>query len=360
MTFKIGNNAVSKRVTLEQLTAGLDQVKDKKKIDRITLIFNKYNTNIQKGSAEALDIDEQVALMNDLHKADGNAGDFDGKVSRRGLKKAGFTGEYKAYRDFMEAYQKAVGETQNTYDLNFKDDTIDGKQIIETTAKRSDTVGGQDFTEQHQYINNQKARLTYQTADGTFSYDPQGHLTRQTTADNQTIMYQAYTSDAKNASAGRIVVRDADNNRTTFELQEDGTYMNKDDNSLYKLNDKAIPEKYTPPEPPKEPPAPEPVEPTIQKQARPTQRHLIKMTDGWKNQRVKPDEEMTAKFNSMSTAGEILAELVKDKDGINQETLRADLIKNNPSVFNSDGIIYSDARWERLDFPSNLSRYKTN
>lgn len=430
MGFEIKNN-ISKNVTLEQLTAGLDKVKDKKKIDRITQIFNKYNTDTQKNSATALDMDEQIALMNDLHKADGNgkAENFDNKVGRRGLKKAGFAGEYKAYRDFVEAYQKAVGDTRNTYDLRFKDGTIDGQQYIETTAKKSGTVEGQKYTEQHQYIDNQKAKSTYQNADGTFSYSPKGQLLQQT-VDGATIKYRQYDSDARNAKPGIITVLQGDS-VTTVKLQEDGTYLNSDDNSHYRLNQKGLLDEFTVDDKnrvtsevwgehsfeysyanddtqpfiidvdggeragntggksytysgkeniystgsgesmeyytfdakkreftPTE--APQPVKPAVQKQTRPTQRHLIRMTAGWKNQKVKPDEETTAKFNAMSNASEVLAELIKDKgDGINQETLLADLIKNNPSVFDADGVIYSDARWDRLDFPKDLARYQT-
>lgn len=359
MTFKISNNSVNKHVTLDQLTQGLDKVKDKKKIDRITLIFNQYNTNTEKSSVAALDLNEQVALMNDLHRADGDGKgkDFDGKVSGKGLKKAGLAGEYKAYKDFMEAYQKAVGN-ENTYELTFKDDKSDGKAIIETTAQKKDTIDGQEFIEQHQYLNNDKARLTYQTAEGTFSYDPKGHLTRQTTADNQAIIYKAYTSDAKNAPAGVIVVRDAENNRTTLELQEDGTYLNKSDGTLYKLNNKGIPEKYTPPEPTKEEAAPEVVEQQVEKPTRPTTRKLVKMTAGWKNQKLKPDDDTKTKFNKMNNAEEVLAELLKEQGGEFNDNLLADLIKNNPSVFNPEGTIYSDAQWDKLDFPKDLSRYK--
>ena len=424
MGFKIDNNTIGKKVTLEQLTAGLDQVKDKKKIDRITQIFNKYNTNTQKNSADALDMDEQIALMNDLHKADGDgkAEDFDSKVSKRGLKKAGFAGEYKAYRDFIEAYQKAVGDTQNTYDLNFKDGTLEGQQYIETTAKRSGTVDGQEYTEQHQYIDNQKAKSTYQNADRTISYSPKGQLLQQT-VDGTTIKYRQYDSDAKNAKPGVITVRQGDS-VMTVKLKEDGTYLNSADNSHYRLNQKGLLDEFTVDDKNRvtsevwgenlfdyayegdntkpseitlnkgtqtekqyildgelytsqngenkeyftfdsekreftQTEAPQPIKPAVQKQTRPTQRHFIKMTEGWKNQKVKPNKETTAKFNAMSTANEVLAELIKDKDGINQETLLVDLIRNNPSVFNDKGVIYSDARWNRLDFPKDLSRYKT-
>lgn len=116
MGFEVGKN-VNKRISLEKLTQGLDAVKDKKKIERITQIFNKYNTNVDGSSKDVLDIDEQVSIMSDYHKADRNN---DNHVSRRGIRQAGFAGEYKAYRDFMEAYQNALGESNNNFELSIK------------------------------------------------------------------------------------------------------------------------------------------------------------------------------------------------------------------------------------------------
>lgn len=427
MGFDINNNVSGKKVTLQQLTAGLDEVKDKKKIDRITQIFNKYNTNVEGRSADALDIDEQVSIMNDYHKADAKG---DNHVNRSSLRKAGFKGEYKAYRDFMEAYQNALGETQNTYDLTFKDDTIDGEAFTQTTA----TQAGETVTVKHEYINmageQRKLKSTYSGEDGTVSYSPKGQLLRQVIddqfGDRTVLKYAQYDSDAKGAKPGVITVIKGDT-RQTLNRQDDGTYLDNTDNSHYRLNNKMLLDEFkvddknrvtsevwgehsfeysyanddtqpffidvdggensstgktydysgkeniystgsgeareyytfdaekrefTPTEAPK---------PKIEKQARPTQRHMIRMTAGWKNQKVKPDEDTITRLNSMLTADEVLAELIKDKgDGINQETLRADLIKNNPSVFNQDGVIYSDARWNRLDFPKDLSAYKTN
>ena len=374
-------------------------------------------------------MDEQIALMNDLHKADGDgkAEDFDSKVSKRGLKKAGFAGEYKAYRDFIEAYQKVIGqENQKSYDLLFKDGTINGQQYIETTAERIGTLNGQAYSEHHQYINKQKQKSIYVSSEGTTSFSPKGQLLQQT-IDGATIKYRQYDSEAKDAKPGVITVKQSGvDGLMTVTLQEDGTYLNSADNSHYRLNQKgfldeftvddknrvtsevfgehsfeysytgdgtypvfinvdggedatsnngktysysgesniyftgidldmkyytfdAETREFTPTEAPK---------PKIAKQFRPTQRDLVTMTAGWKNQKVKPDEETTAKFDAMSTADEIFAELIKDKDGINQEALLADLIKNNPSVFDAEGVIYSDAKWDKLDFPQDLSRYK--
>lgn len=428
MTFKIGENTVSKSVTLEQLTAGLDAVKDKKKIDRITLIFKQYNTNTDGNSANALDIDEQVALMNDLHRADGdgNGKDFDGKVSRRGLKKAGLADKYKAYRDFIEAYQKVVADDVNTYELNFEDGTVEGKQFVETRAVQQ----GETTTTEYKYndLSGATTRVltTQSDADGAQSFDPHGRLTRQV-VDGTTIQYRAFPSNAKNAKPGIITVRqEGVDGMKTVKLQDDGTYLNETDNSHYRLNRSGFLDRFTVDDQNRvtsevwgnntfnytyegeatEPAsvtinqgehetaftrenelytsmngetkeyfqfdpqkreftktdAPKPVEPPVEKQARPTNRKLIRMTDGWRQQRVKLDEDATAKYNAMSKASEVLTELVakneKYKDAnLNTETLLADLIKNNPSVFDANGIIYSDAKWDRLDFPSDLSRY---
>lgn len=426
MTFRIGDNTVSKKVTLEQLTAGLDPAKDKKKIDRITLIFNQYNTNTNGSSVDALDLDEQVALMNDLHRADGDGKgkDFDGKVSGKGLKKAGLAGEYKAYRDFIEAYQRSVASDVNTYNLTFKDETLDGTPFIETSAVQQGETTRTEF--QYNNLSGSAARVltTQSDTEGTRSFDPQGRLTRQV-KDGTTVSYLQYDSDARNAKAGIITVSEkVDDPVMTVKLQEDGTYLNEADNSHFRLNrtgfldEFVIDDKnrvtneiwgensfnYTYDGENIEPStvtinqgetdevvfnregelytsmngevkeyfqfdkkkrlftqtdAPQPKEPPVKKHSRPTTRTLIKMTAGWRNQRVKPDADMTAKFNAMSKADEVLTELTAKFDGqLDTTKLLADLIKNNPSVFDANGIIYSDARWNRLDFPSDLTAYE--
>lgn len=420
------NNSVAKQLTLQDLTSGLDKVKDKKKIDRITQIFNKYNTNNDAGSAGKLDIDEQVSIMNAYHKADG---DNDGHINRKSLRNAGFKGEYKAYRDFMEAYQKAVGESVNTYELKFKDDTIDGKAFTQTSA----TQAGETVTVKHEYINMdgepQKLKSTYSGDDGIVSYNPKGQMLRQAIDDQfgeRTVLkYNQYDSDAANAKPGVISVRTGDITQT-LNLQEDGTYLDNTDNSYYRLNNKMLLDEFkvddknrvtsevwgehsfeytyanddthpffinvdggensstgktydysgkeniystgsgesreyykfdaekrtfTKTEAPK---------PDVVKPKRPTERHRISMTKGWKDQKVNPDDAQTAKFNGMSTAQEVLDELMSGKfksADYNPESLLADLIKNNPSVFNKDGVIYSDAIWQNLDFPEDLTAY---
>ena len=87
------------------------------------------------------------------------------------------------------------------------------------------------------------------------------------------------------------------------------------------------------------------------------------MTNGWRGQRQKLDNEMVSKINSMYTASEVLAELLKSDEykgaNVDEARLCADLIYNNPSMFDKDGNIYSDANWSRLDFPRNLTAYKS-
>lgn len=432
MTFNIGDTAVSKNLTIEQLTAGLDKVKDSKKIKRITQIFNQYNTNTNGNSATTLDLDEQVALMNDLHRADSNGkGEkFDGKISGRGLKKAELTGKYKAYKDFIEAYQKAVASDVNTYELTFKDATLDGTPFVETTAVQT----GETVTVEHKYNNisgkTELSRTVITNEDGSFCTDPKGRLLRQTIG-GVTIQYCGYTSDAKNAQAGIIVVNEQDSGeRMTLKLQDDGTYLNEADQTHFRLDRLGIPNNFTVDDKNRitaefwgdnlfdytyegedtkpssvtlnkgdedeitftregelytsmnnevkeyyifdtenriftQIEAPQPKQKEVEKPQRPTSRHYIKMTAGWKNQRVNPDETLIAQFNAMLQADEVLTELInrneqlKDKN-LNREQLLADLIKNNPSVFDKDGIIYSNAKWDKLDFPQNLSSYIQN
>ena len=146
MGFEVGNN-VNKKISLEQLTNGLDPVKDKKKIDRITQIFDKYNTNAEGNSEKILDLDEQVSIMSDYHKTDKNN---DGQISRKEIRQAGFAGEYKAYRDFMEAYQNALGEEESKkFELTINDETIDGQPYSDIKASQNATVNGDEVLIQH-------------------------------------------------------------------------------------------------------------------------------------------------------------------------------------------------------------------
>lgn len=428
MAFRIGDNSVSKQLTLEQLTKGLDPQKDKKKIDRITQIFNQYNTNKTGSSENSLDIDEQIALMNDLHKADGDGkGEkFDGKISGRGLKKAGLEGEYKAYRDFLEAYQQAVADDVNTYDLTFIDKTAGGQAYIETSAVQEGSTSRTEYKYNDLSGTTARQSTTQSNEGGSWSVDPQGRLIRQV-IDDTSIQYK-YTGYEKNAKPVIITIRQEGADDTQMlKLQDDNTYFDEINNTHYRLNRDAIPEPftiddknritsemwnknqfdytyegenttpatitvnqgaddqkvytqngelYTSPngeateyfrfDPQKRTftptEAPEPPKPAVEKEVRPTTRKLIRMTDGWKNQKVKPDAATIEQFNNMSLASEVLAELVarndnfKDKN-IDTEALTRDLIANNPSVFNKDGVIYSNANWNRLDFPKDLSRY---
>ena len=423
MGFEISNN-ISKKLTLEQLTQGLDKVKDRKKIDRITFIFNKYNTNNEGVSADALDVDEQVSLMNDYHNADGNN---DAHITRRGMRKSGIKGEYKAYKDFMEAYQKALYEVKsNTYDLSFKDDTTDGTKYTRITAAYTK----ENSAIKYQYINSDegltKVKTTYSFDNVTQVYNNKGLLIKQV-AGNTAILYGQYDSETKDANPGIIMFSSDDGNWQTLKRQDDGTYLDTVYNEHYRLNSDKLYEfevdeqnritseywgensyDYTYEEDSKAPAtvtvsnadgtkvytreetlytskngndeeyftfdaetrqftkteAPQQQDSVAPKTTRPKKQSLIKMTAGWKNQRVNPDSNTIEEFNSMSEAKQVLDKLINGNEQtkdfkFDEEELLSDLIKNNPSVFNSEGIIYSDARWDRLDFPSDLSKYKT-
>ncbi len=425
MGFEVGNN-VNKKISLEQLTNGLDAVKDKKKIDRITQIFNKYNTNVEGYSENVLDLDEQISIMSDYHKADKNN---DSNVSRRDIRKAGFAGEYKAYRDFMEAYQKAIGEEKyNNFELTIKDGTVDGQAYSDIKATKNTTVDGNNISIQHQYISandkTQKARMTVVTDAGKVSYSPKGQLLQQTIGDT-TYRYHQYDSGAKGAVPGVIVVSEADGASQTVKLQQDGTYLDENDNSHYRLNrqmqldefqldaknritaeifgDNQL--EYTYPENTATPAtitvtdnqdqqkiynhekdliyssqngdnkeyfsfnqatrtfaaseAPKP-----DKQDRQAGEPKIRYTEGWRGQRQKLSDDVIAQFNEMSTASEVLAKLIDKPEYMSggkpikfNDSLLSDLIRNNPSMFDKEGNIYSNANWKKLDFPTNLRNY---
>ena len=64
------------------------------------------------------------------------------------------------------------------------------------------------------------------------------------------------------------------------------------------------------------------------------------------------------------TADEVLATLmetynIKPED-VQMDKLTADLIKYNPSIFNSDGMVYADVEWKNLDFPKNAGELYKN
>lgn len=114
MSFSTNNNISSQGITLDKLINALGKNVSPKQRARITEIFNKYNT---KNDDEILDMNEQIALLNDLHKADAN-----GDVSRKDLRKAGLTDGYKAYRDFIEAYNEVVNADTGKGSVDFSND----------------------------------------------------------------------------------------------------------------------------------------------------------------------------------------------------------------------------------------------
>ncbi len=421
MGFDIGNN-VNKSLSLEQLTKGLDPTKDKKKIDRITQIFNKYNTNVDERSAQVLDIDEQVSIMSDYHKADKNN---DGHITRNSLRKAGFSGEYKAYRDFMEAYQNALGDSKNTFDLNIKDMTVAEKPVSQIKAVQKTQVGGKDLSIEHDYIadenGNKKIKTTFSGEDEMISRNPKGQIIRQKVGD--TVLSYHYDNESKNAKPTIINIR-SDESYNTAKLQDDGSYFDDKNDSHYRLNNKKLLDEFTVDSNGRitdefygdneyqytygydsamqpssitvtndntgdakvytqekgvysvmngdkkeyydfdtntrefsaaEAPKPD-------KQNKPETKHLVKMTNGWRNQRINKDGELSEQLNVLYSADEVLKKLVENNErfkeaNLNDKSLLADLIHNNPSMFDKDGNVYADAKWEKLDFPTDLSKY---
>ena len=93
--------------------------------------------------------------------------------------------------------------------------------------------------------------------------------------------------------------------------------------------------------------------------ARPQKRDLVPIAPEWKMQRMGDAKAKELKLHELKTAQEVLDVLIKqDKYKIDndaqKDVLLADLIKYNPSIFNEKGEVYSDALWDRFDFPEKV------
>ena len=86
-------------------------------------------------------------------------------------------------------------------------------------------------------------------------------------------------------------------------------------------------------------------------------RGRVSLPSQWSHKRLDDGVAEELKLNDTYTADEVLEKLMQkfniSGDGLQKDKLKADLIKYNPSVFDADGNVYSDAKWGNLDFPPN-------
>ena len=107
--------------------------------------------------------------------------------------------------------------------------------------------------------------------------------------------------------------------------------------------------------------------PTVTKINGPRTRARVAIAQDWKNQRLDNGVAEQLQLNDTSTVDEVLDKLLSqskynniDKSKLDRTALLNDLKNYNPSVFNkADGVVWANANWSRLDFPSDLSRYLT-
>lgn len=186
--------------------------------------------------------------------------------------------------------------------------------------------------------------------------DDKGRITKETISDTEF----SYTYDGDSDHPATITTTkpgESEPEVTTYtkegELYTTGTEGNK---KYFTYSDNE--HQFTPAEAPKAPI----VKPKYSRHER------VHQTAVWKNQRLGEAKAQELGLNDLNTAEEVLDKLInsneslKDKK-INKEQLLADFIKNNPSVFvpsgDSKGVIFSDAKWGRLDFPKDLKSYIT-
>ena len=89
----------------------------------------------------------------------------------------------------------------------------------------------------------------------------------------------------------------------------------------------------------------------------------IHLPASWSNKRLADGVAEEIKLDETYTADEVLEKLItkfKVGNDINKDKLKADLIKYNPSIFNSKGEVYANADWTKLDFPTNAETLYSN
>ena len=425
-------------IKLEDLTKGLDPKKDKKKIEQIKVAFDFFNKPGVGGNDDGLDFSEQIAMLNYMNKADGDANERDGKVTRRGLHHVakengiGDAPKYKELKSFMDAYQKAIMERDPSdtseidyvrnkdgefAEIKYIDDNSVETSLYTTDVESPDMVSreyrvGSRVEKHDQFgrtvsIKDNGVETKYrQYGQGEQMYTPtvieQNGKTYTLNANIDDVgLYESDDSFARMGNNGILEpVELDDSNRITKEIiynretgyndqysfsyqgnadkpavitvskPDEGEMVYNLEGELYTQGDAENKQyfnydfkahKFTPAEAPVAQ-KPEIVKPQYQRGDR------VHQTATWKNQRLGEEKAQKLGLNDLNTAEEALDKIIsadenlKDKN-INKEKLLADFIKNNPSVFvrsgESQGVIFSDAKWGRLDFPKDLSEYIT-
>lgn len=333
------------------------------------------------------------------------------------------TPKYKEYKSFLEAYQKAVAEFEKDdvaeieyvrdkegeyAQAKYSDNNGTTSEVYTSNVNSAEYKSGifKDNKTGNSVRTDNKNRVVQQTVDGvTTRYiqfdsekeDATPTVIRQggatyTLQDNG--FYKAETAAARLNNKGTLEPVEIDNkNRLTKE-----TFNNVEYSYTYNENE-TIPATITTKSAQGEPHSVQftkegglyTISSGRTKQyftfdaekhefmpAMPPQKYILKpqysrnakvhQTEIWRNQRLGAPKAQELGLNDLNTAEEVLDTIINADDNlkgknINREQLLADFIKNNPSVFvqsgDSKGVLFSDAKWDRLDFPKNLTSYIT-
>lgn len=192
--------------------------------------------------------------------------------------------------------------------------------------------------------------MTQQKLTEEFVLDDKNRTTAEVFGDNQL----DYTYAENETTPATITVTDNQNQQKVYNHEKDLIYSSQNGDNKEYFNFTQATRSFTPTTAPKP-----------DKQERVSTGKKIRMYDSWRNQRQKLDDATKEKFNSMSTASEVLGDLINKPEYMSggkpipfdKENLLKGLIYNNPSMFDKEGNIYSNADWSKLDFPKDLRAY---
>ena len=266
------------------------------------------------------------------------------------------------YDDKARVIQQNVGGVRTQY-VQFSGENADATPTIVKQGGLTFNLDA-NFDDAGLYISEeggkiQAARMNSAGSLVPVEMDDAGRITHETINE----VGFSYTYEGENEDPSTIITsKQVDGKTETKTYTKEGELYSTGDagNKQYSKFDYKTHE-FTPAQSP-EPAKPEIVKPHYQRGDR------VHQTATWKNQRLGEEKAQKLGLNDLNTAEEALDKIIsadenlKDKN-INKAKLLADFIKNNPSVFvrsgESQGVIFSDAKWGRLDFPKDLSEYIT-
>ena len=345
MSFEIGKKISLDGINLDDLLKDINGEKEKQKI---ISVFERFNTNkTPENGKQVLDKKEQVELFNFLKKLAGE----DNKITRSEARNDK-ENKFSDFRDFTEALGLVISNSNNTVAVDKIKFHNNGNYSIEENGCLTTYNDKREIIDKKDKI----GRKLFENGafDKKFSY------------------YYANETDV-NEKPNKVDI-EKDGNTTTYYLKDDGYYYaDNSDGKKYKLENcpmlQGNPIDMIPvannfrhaaiinEEEVQIPENTSITHETIEEDTRPlrsTQRRKINLPTHWKNRQADVPEEV----KKLKTANEVLEKLLPvgiELTDAQKDALTADLIKYNPSIFSTDGQVYRDAIWTKLDFPTEQS-----